>query len=538
MFPVALTREPRAVVSFALRPREVLRGLDCELAEGHHRDRRGERERQVDAAARDGAVYRAAVGRASCSTARRSASCHARGRAPARLPPAGADRAGGPDRRRPRRPRPLSAPAARPPAVRARPRADRVGAVGDRHDSAARAPARPALGRAAPARLDRDGARAGRAVLLLDEPTTYLDLAHQLEVLDLLRRLNSATAHDRARPARPQPGLPLRPRARRDARRRRLRRGPAGADRRRHARRRRPGPQGRGPRRPVSGAPLCIRSSRAARAASRRRQPAPPHHPAEVRRADHRDDEARRDLGRREEDPPERVGDDRSVAPTIIATGSRRGGCRRRRGARRAGRAARRTRSRRSPRRPRRRAPRRPSAAPRGRPTRSPSVVAELVVEHQHVEPARRAQPAAAARAPGHQQLQLAPALRVGRAGRQVTATEAAGSTLSTGSVVTARQAARRRGREREALRRPAARRRRGRARASSPRPAREGGGQRLARAAPPAVARARRAAPTPPVTADELRPGERVRTPAWRTDADAAGGAGEQRDARRGARC
>ena len=26
--------------------------------------------------------------------------------------------------------------------------------------------------------------------LLLDEPTTYLDLAHQVEVLDLLRRLN------------------------------------------------------------------------------------------------------------------------------------------------------------------------------------------------------------------------------------------------------------------------------------------------------------------------------------------------------------
>jgi iron complex transport system ATP-binding protein len=28
-------------------------------------------------------------------------------------------------------------------------------------------------------------------VLLLDEPTTYLDIAHQLEVLDLCRRLNT-----------------------------------------------------------------------------------------------------------------------------------------------------------------------------------------------------------------------------------------------------------------------------------------------------------------------------------------------------------
>jgi iron complex transport system ATP-binding protein len=30
-------------------------------------------------------------------------------------------------------------------------------------------------------------------VLLLDEPTTYLDLAHQLEVLDLLAELNGRT---------------------------------------------------------------------------------------------------------------------------------------------------------------------------------------------------------------------------------------------------------------------------------------------------------------------------------------------------------
>ena len=34
----------------------------------------------------------------------------------------------------------------------------------------------------------------GTAVLLLDEPTTFLDLAHQIEVLDLLADLNGATA--------------------------------------------------------------------------------------------------------------------------------------------------------------------------------------------------------------------------------------------------------------------------------------------------------------------------------------------------------
>ncbi len=38
--------------------------------------------------------------------------------------------------------------------------------------------------------MDRDGGRAGDALLLLDEPTTYLDLAHQLDVLQLVGRLN------------------------------------------------------------------------------------------------------------------------------------------------------------------------------------------------------------------------------------------------------------------------------------------------------------------------------------------------------------
>ena len=48
-------------------------------------------------------------------------------------------------------------------------------------------------------------------LLLLDEPTTYLDIQHQIDVLDLLRRpARAAGPHARRRPARPQPRRPLR----------------------------------------------------------------------------------------------------------------------------------------------------------------------------------------------------------------------------------------------------------------------------------------------------------------------------------------
>lgn len=53
-------------------------------------------------------------------------------------------------------------------------------------------------------------------LLLLDEPTTYLDIAHQVEVLDLVRQAGRPGLGRHPRPdrgdgaARPQPGRPLR----------------------------------------------------------------------------------------------------------------------------------------------------------------------------------------------------------------------------------------------------------------------------------------------------------------------------------------
>ena len=54
----------------------------------------------------------------------------------------------------------------------------------------------------------------GTDVVLLDEPTTFLDLAHQVDVLDLVRAAaHRGRAHRRDGAARPQPGRPLRPAA-------------------------------------------------------------------------------------------------------------------------------------------------------------------------------------------------------------------------------------------------------------------------------------------------------------------------------------
>ena len=38
--------------------------------------------------------------------------------------------------------------------------------------------------------VDRDGAGPGNGIMLLDEPTTWLDISHQIDLLELLSELN------------------------------------------------------------------------------------------------------------------------------------------------------------------------------------------------------------------------------------------------------------------------------------------------------------------------------------------------------------
>ena len=99
---------------------------------------------------------------ACCSTARTSTACPTKEVA-TRLGilPAAADRARGHHRRRPRRPRPLPAPALVPPVVARRRGGRRRGPGGHRDRRPRRPPRRRALGRPAPAGVDRHGPRPG-----------------------------------------------------------------------------------------------------------------------------------------------------------------------------------------------------------------------------------------------------------------------------------------------------------------------------------------------------------------------------------------
>ena len=78
-----------------------------------------------------------------------------------------------------------------------------------RADQTRPTPGADAVRRPAPARLAGAGAGAGHRHLLLDEPTTFLDIRHQLDLLDLCARLHAA-GRTLVVVLRPEPGVPLR----------------------------------------------------------------------------------------------------------------------------------------------------------------------------------------------------------------------------------------------------------------------------------------------------------------------------------------
>ena len=134
--------------------------------------------------------------------------------------PAVAGRPRGHHRRRPRRPRPLPAPGLVPAVDGGGPRRRRRGAGGDRHARHRRPPGRRAVGRPAPAGVDRHdagpGHRADAARRADDVPRPRPPGRGARPA----RRPQPARGpHDRARPPRPQPRLPLRPPPDRHARR-------------------------------------------------------------------------------------------------------------------------------------------------------------------------------------------------------------------------------------------------------------------------------------------------------------------------------
>ena len=154
---------------------------------------------------------------------------------------------GGVDRARPRRTGPLSASVAVRALVGRGRGGLRGGARADRHGTRSATACSTSLSGGKRQRAWIAMALAQQTdILLLDEPTTFLDLAHQIEILDLIASLvRTRRQHRRRRAARPQPGRALRrpdraPERGSDRRRGNSRIGADGAGDRRCVRRRLP----------------------------------------------------------------------------------------------------------------------------------------------------------------------------------------------------------------------------------------------------------------------------------------------------------